>query len=252
MSEAEGSVQGGGSPGEGVRFSLVVPVYNEGRNIRALCAAARRQLPEPYEMLICYDFEEDDTLAALAELGPEEKPRCVRLIRNELGPGVRWAIEAGMRAAAGPVVVVTMADLSDDLGAVPAMVERALAGAAVVSGSRYMKGGRQIGGPWIKRLLSWLAGWSLYWLAGLPTHDPTNSFRAYRKDFLERVRLESRAGFALALELTVKAHFAGLRVEEVPVTWRERKEGKSRFRLWRWLPEYLRWYVWALRRRWLG
>jgi len=47
----------------------------------------------------------------------------------------------------------------------------------------------------------------------------------------------------------VKAHFSGERVEELPATWRDRAAGTSRFRLLAWLPEYLRWYVWALRRR---
>ena len=56
----------------------------------------------------------------------------------------------------------------------------------------------------------------------------------------------------LALELTVKAHFGGWGVEELAATWRDRAAGKSRFRILAWLPSYLRWYLWALRRRWLG
>src|SRR5262249_51285703 len=93
------------------------------------------------------------------------------------------------------------------------------------------------------------AGVSLHWLAGLPTHDPTNSFKAYRTDFLERTPIESTAGFCLGLELTVKAHFQGGRVEEVPATWHDRAAGQSRFRLVRWLPHYPRWSFWPLSRR---
>jgi hypothetical protein len=146
-----------------------------------------------------------------------------------------------------------MADLSDDLPQVGEMVRRAAAGADVVSASRYMRGGRQIGGPWLKGLMSRTAGVSLHWLAGLPTHDPTNSFKAYRKEFLDRTPIKSTAGFAVSLELTVKAHFRGGRVEEVPAIWHDRAAGQSRFRLWKWLPAYLYWYFWAvgqsLRRR---
>ena len=122
-------------------------------------------------------------------------------------------------------------------------------GAAVVCASRYVRGGAQHGGPWLKGLLSRMAGLSLHWLAGLPTHDPTNSFKAYRRDFLRRTPIESGAGFVLALELTVKAHFAGERVEEVPAQWWDRTAGRSRFRLFAWLPLYLRWYVWAIGQR---
>jgi dolichol-phosphate mannosyltransferase len=231
------------------RYSVVVPVFNEGANIAAYCRRAKEGLPPGFELLIAYDFDEDDTLPALAKLSDEDRPAALRLVRNRLGRGVRYAIEAGLRAAVAPVVIVSMADLSDDFAAAEEMVKRAEAGAAVVCASRYMRGGAQHGGPFLKGLLSRLAGVSLRLLAGVPTHDPTNSFKAYRRDFLERTTIESPAGFCLGLELTVKAHFRGERVEEVPAQWWDRTAGKSRFRLWAWMPHYLRWYFWALRQR---
>ena len=232
------------------RYSIVLPVYNEADNIGPWCGKAKAELPFGYELLVCYDFEEDTTIAALASMPPEQKPPTVRLIRNDLGRGVRYAIEAGMRAATAPVVLVMMADLSDDFSRVEEMVCRAEAGADVVCASRYVKGGRQVGGPWLKGLLSHVAGVTLHCFAGVPTHDPTNSFKAYRLDFLRRTPIESTAGFCLGIELTVKAHFGGGRVEEVPAVWRDRMAGRSRFRLLAWLPLYLRWYWWAIRRRW--
>lgn len=234
------------------RYSLVVPVFNEAEAIGPYCRAARAGLPPGYELLIAYDFDGDSTLPALAALPEGDKPAPLRLVRNDLGPGVRYAIEAGMRAARAPVVVVSMVDLSDDYSKLDEMVRRAEGGAAVVCASRYVRGGAQLGGPRVKKLLSRCAGISLHWFAGLPTHDPTNSFKAYRRDFLEACPIESAAGFALALELTVKAHVSGLRVEEVPATWRDRTAGQSRFRLFAWLPQYLPWYWLALRRRRAG
>jgi hypothetical protein len=235
-----------------LRYSVVVPVFHEHENIGRFCAVVRDAFPSSYELLVCHDTDDDPTLPALAALRPERRPEHLRLVRNDLGPGVRFAIEAGMRAATAPVVVVTMVDLSDDYRIVEELVRRAEAGAAVVCASRYMPGGRQQGGPLLKRTLSRLAGLTLHWFTGLPTRDPTNSFKAYRSDFLARTPIESQAGFSLALELTVKAHFAGERVEELPATWTDRTAGKSRFRLFRWLPMYLRWYFWALRRRLAG
>ena len=236
--------------GAAPRYSLVVPVYNEGANIAAFCRALKKA-PPGYELLICYDFEGDDTLPALARLPASEQPALLRPVLNTLGRGARYAIEAGMRAAAAPVVVVSMADVSDDLSRLEPMVAGVEGGADVVCASRYMRGGKQIGGPPLKSFLSRAAGVTLRLLSGLPTHDPTNSFKAYSRDFLRRTPIESPAGFALALELTVKAHFGGGRVEEIPSTWTDRTEGQSRFRLFSWLPHYLRWYLWALRRRWL-
>jgi glycosyltransferase involved in cell wall biosynthesis len=232
-----------------LRYSIVLPVFNEAANIAAFCRKACAELPPGYELLVCYDMDADTTLPALAALTDADRPTNLRLIKNELGAGVRYAIEAGMRAAAAPVVLVMMADLSDDFRRVEAMLQRAEAGADVVCASRYSPGGEQIGGPLVKRTLSRLAGLSLYVAAGLPTRDPTNSFKAYRKRFLDRTPIESTAGFSLGLELTVKAHFGGGQVTEVPASWYDRTAGDSRFRLRKWLPQYLRWYAWAFRAR---
>ena len=144
-----------------------------------------------------------------------------------------------------------MADGSDEPQVVDPMVALARAGADVVAASRYMRGGRQIGGPPLKRLLSRVAGLTLHWFAGVPTHDPTNNFKLYSRRFLDAVTIESTAGFELALELTVKATLQGRQIAEVPTTWRDRTSGQSNFKLRKWLPHYLHWYWIAFRMRWL-
>ena len=87
------------APADGLRYSIVVPVYNESANIGGFCRKALAELPPGYELLICYDFDGDDTLPALAALPESEKPPGLRLVKNDLGRGVRYAIDAGMRAA---------------------------------------------------------------------------------------------------------------------------------------------------------
>jgi glycosyltransferase involved in cell wall biosynthesis len=226
-------------------FSLVIPVFNEGANVPALFDALAQHVPPTAEVLICYDFPADNTLPAIELIPPEKRPAQLRLIHNTLGRGVRFAIDAGMKAATSPVVIVTMADLSDDFTQLPDMARRIRGGATVVCPSRYMKGGKQIGGPAFKSFLSRMAGFTLFHLARLPTHDPTNSFKAYDAAFLRRTPIESPAGFVLALELTVKAHAQKLKIEEFPTTWRDRTAGESRFNLRKWLPLYLRWYFYA-------
>jgi dolichol-phosphate mannosyltransferase len=232
-----------------MRYSVVVPVYNEGANIAVFCARFVDELPEGGELLIVYDFEEDDTLAALARIPADRRPENLVTVRNTLGRGARNAIVSGMQAATAPVVLVMMADLSDDFSRVEEMIARAEAGAEVVCASRYMRGGRQIGGPWLKGMMSRAAGVTLHALGALPVHDPTNSFKAYRRAFLEATPIETQEGFALAMELTVKAQLDGRRVEEVPATWRDRSAGESRFQLRKWLGIYLHWYLKALVQR---
>jgi glycosyltransferase involved in cell wall biosynthesis len=231
-------------------ISLVVPVYNEADNIVELLRSVEAALSEPYEVLLVYDFPEDSTLPAVTTMEPASPG--VRLIHNTLGRGVLNALRAGFLAAGGDVIVVMMADRSDEPADIAAMVKLVRHGADVVAGSRYVRGGQQVGGPWLKRTLSRLAGVSLHYLAGLPIRDATNNFRAYSRRVIEQIPIEGEVSFALALELTLKAHWHGWRIAEVPTTWRDRTAGQSRFRLWAWLPNYLRWYLRALRHAWLG
>jgi dolichol-phosphate mannosyltransferase len=133
--------------------------------------------------------------------------------------------------------------------AVDDMVALARGGADVVAASRYMRGGGQIGGPRLKRLLSRLAGLSLHWIGRVPIHDATNNFKLYSRRFLDSVSIESRGGFELAIELTVKATLTGRTLAELPTVWRVRTAGESRFKFRAWLPLYLRWYLYLFRGR---
>jgi len=198
-----------------------------------------------------YDFDEDNTLPVVRELMVEMP--CISLVRNKYVRGVLNAIKTGLETATGKYVVVTMADMSDPPEVMNDMLDVAeREGADIVCGSRYMKGGKQIGGPVVKRLMSRTAGLTLKWFAGLPTHDATNSFKLYRKSFLEGVKIESNGGFELGLELVVKAYLEGKKICEVPTSWADRTEGDSHFRIIKWLPSYLHWYFMAYRRRKYG
>jgi dolichol-phosphate mannosyltransferase len=230
---------------EAALVDFVMPVYNEGANIGRALAEIDRHVPLPKRVLVVYDFDEDDTLPEVRRLASRDP--WVEPVKNGLGRGVLNAVRAGIAATTAEVVIITMADLSDDVAVVPRMVRQIREeGYDIVCASRYMRGGRQIGGPWLKGALSRAAGVILHWLAGLPTHDATNAFRAYRRELLRATPIESRGGFEYSLELTAKAHAQGRRITEVPSTWRDRSAGQSRFRLREWLPHYLRWYVYAL------
>jgi dolichol-phosphate mannosyltransferase len=229
-------------------ISIVVPVYNEGGNIVRFLTELEDSMHEPHETLIVYDFPEDDTVPIVNAMQPPIP--SVRLVHNTLGKGVLNAYRAGFAAAKGDVIVTMVSDRADDPKDVSAMVKLVREGADVAAGSRYMKGGRQIGGPAFKQFLSRMAGLSLYYCAGMPTHDSTNNFRAYSRRILE-LPIESEASFALGIELVVKAFERGWTITEIPTTWHDRTIGASRFRLWAWLPQYLRWYFRGMRHAWL-
>lgn len=232
----------------GAEIDFVMPVYNEGANIARALAEIDDCVKIPKRVLVVYDFDEDDTLPELRRLAPAYP--WAEAVKNDLGKGVLNAIRAGIAATRAEVVIITMADLSDDLTVVPRMVAMIREeGYDIVTASRYMKGGRQIGGPRLKKTMSRAAGVSLYWLGALPIHDATNAFRAYRRRVLLDFPIESKGGFAYSLEITAKANAAGCKIGEIPSTWRDRSAGESRFKLRAWLPHYLKWYGYALTHR---
>jgi len=221
-------------------LSIVLPVYNEGEAVEPVLRSLARNVTTPHELVVVYDFDEDTTVPVVRRLG-SEIPQ-LRGLRNDLGRGVLNAMKAGIAGTAAPFVLISMADGSDEPEVVDRMVELAKGGADVVAASRYMRGGRQLGGPMLKRLMSRVAGLTLHWFARVPTHDATSNFKLYSRRFLDATAIESTAGFELALELTVKATLAHRRVAEVPTTWRDRTAGQSNFKLRKWLPHYLHWY----------
>lgn len=226
-----------------MQLSIVMPVYNEGEIIKKTIQGVETKVAIPHELLIIYDMDDDTTIKPVQIL--QKKYSNINLIKNIYGKGALNALKTGLTKAKGELVCTMMADLTDDPVILNQMYRKYEKGFDVIAASRYMKGGRQIGGPILKQVLSRLAGISLHYLVGLPTYDVTNSFRLYSKKFLDKVKVESDGGFELAIELTVKAHFGGYKVTEVPTTWTYLSK-ESRFYLAKWLPKYLRWYLWAV------
>lgn len=227
-------------------LGVIIPVYNEGENIGRTIGEIEAKVHTPHVIYIIYDFDEDDTLPAAKRIQAEGVDLV--LLKNSAGKVVN-AIKKGLREAREKYLLVTMADLSDDYGVVDQMVSLAEKGFDVVCGSRYARGGKQIGGPLVKKTLSRMAGLSLRYMVRVPTSDVTNSFKLYRKTTVDALEIESDGGFEVGMEIVIKAHFNGHRVTEIPCTWQDRQQGASRFRILHWLPKYLKWYLFAVKKR---
>jgi dolichol-phosphate mannosyltransferase len=225
------------------RASVIIPARDEAGRVEAtldrLCAA----LPSGCEVLVVVDDPQDSTRPAVQAY--RRRAPQVRCLVSGYGPGPANAIRFGMDAARAAVTVVTMADGSDDPAQLRELISLVEGGAAVASASRYMPGGRQLGGPRLKAALSRSAGLSLQLLARPGTRDATNSYKAYSAAFVRSVGVDSRHGFEVGIELTAKARRRRLPVAEVPTTWHGRDGGQSHFHPVRWLPRYLRWYCFS-------
>ena len=222
--------------------SIVIPAYNESDNIQASIARIARNVNSTFEIIVVVDSPEDTTIPAIAAIQPDI-PQVRVEIQESRGPAE--AIKFGFGAATAPVVIVTMADGSDDPGSIDTLVELVDRGCVIAAASRYMPGGQQIGGPRFKAFLSRSAGRSLKYFAGVTTSDATNSYKAYSRQFVEEVGIESDAGFEIALELVAKARRLRKPIAEIPTIWLDRDAGESRFLLKKWLPKYLKWYRFA-------
>ncbi len=225
------------------RVSIIVTVFNEGDSIAECLDRIFESVNLPCEVLVVFDSEDDSTAMPTYEYAAHE-PR-VKPTLNTYGRGPARAIRFGFDAATADVVVVTMADGCDDPAQIDTLVKLIERGVVVAAASRYMRGGQQVGGPWLKSSMSRAAGRSLAILGRVGTNDATNSFKAYSTDFVRRVGIESDAGFEVGLELVAKARRHRQPVAEIPTIWLDRAFGVSNFKMAKWLPKYLRWYKYA-------
>jgi dolichol-phosphate mannosyltransferase len=230
-----------------LRLSVVIPVYNEKDNILKTIEAIKKNVTVPHEIIIVYDFNEDTTLLVLKNVIKEKKNFFV--IKNNIARGPSGAIRTGMAKAKAPLVLVTMADLCDDLSQVNDLLKLVPDNADIACPSRYMKGGKQQLKGSLKVWMPRTAGYLLKVLAGIPTYDPTNSFKLYSKKVLDSLKLESVTSFSVTLEIIVKAHASGYRIVEIPTVWRDRQRGKTNFKLGSSLVAYFPWFLYAILHR---
>jgi len=225
------------------RLDIVIPVYNEGENIVQVLEALLQSVQTPFRVLICYDHETDTTLEVVQRF-QSNLPLEIQFVKNT-GKGPHGAVLSGFRCSTAEAVLVLPADDTYNASIIDRMFLKLSEGCDIVVASRFIVGGCMQGGPWLKTVLVRLAAFTLYRLGHLPTRDATNGFRLFSRRVLEEIEIESSNGFAYSLELLVKCHRIGWKIGEVPALWFERSGRKSRFRVIRWLPEYLRWYVYA-------
>jgi glycosyltransferase involved in cell wall biosynthesis len=226
------------------QLDIVIPVYNESRNILGVLRALSRHVRTPARVLICYDFEDDDTLPAVRGNPEVYRGLPVEFVRN-IGAGAHAAVMSGFAASRAPYVVVYPADDDHNAVILDRMAAQAEQGCDIVCASRFMAGGSMVGCPWLKAILVRAGSFTLRHLARLPCNDASNGLRMFSRRVIEGIKIESTQGFCFSIELLVKVHRLRWRVGEVPSQWIERREGNSRFRVLRWLPAYLRWYGYA-------
>jgi dolichol-phosphate mannosyltransferase len=211
---------------------IVIPTYNEAENLPALVAAVRAEIAA--SILVVDDNSPDGTGRIADELAADHPD--VHVLHRPGKAGLAAAYVAGFQhaLAEGADYVLEMdADFSHDPADLPRLLEAARTGADVVLGSRYVPGGGVDGWSLDRQILSRAGGLYARFVLGSSIRDLTGGFKCFRAGALRAIGLDALAadGFAFQVETTFRAARAGLRIEELPIVFRERQAGRSKMSL---------------------
>ncbi|MCZ7380322.1 MAG: polyprenol monophosphomannose synthase [Candidatus Methanoperedens sp.] len=208
-----------------VEISMVVPTYNESENIENLLRAVSKTLEGyDYEIIVVDDNSPDGTAGIIQEYAAGVDR--IRLLVRSGKLGLGSAILDGFRMAKGNYFLMLDADLSHRPEDIKRLIDNRK-GADIVIGSRYIKGGKIIGWPLKRRIISRSAVVLAKNLFRLKVKDPVSGFALYKKEIFERQsRKLDPIGYKLLLEILVKSQ--ELTVTEIPITFLERKNGQSK------------------------
>ena len=224
-------------------YDLIVPVYNE-KNILKLLNYVEENTEKLNKIYICYDFEEDITLNIINNSKYKNSEKIVLTKNPFIGPCE--AVKEGIKHSISKSVIVYPADDFDNAVLLDEMYDLFKEGYDIVCPSRFMQGGSMKNCPFIKFLLVKLVSLSLFYFSKINIHDPTNGFRFFSKELIDKLKIESKYGFAYSIELLVKAKKNNYKITEIPAKWIERDDRKSSFKILKWSRQYLKWFFYAI------
>lgn len=213
------------------RVTVALPTYNELLNLPLIVPEI---LAHGYRLLIIDDNSPDGT-GRLADSLAADLP-SISVIHRPAKQGLGPAYAAGFdRALAqGAEVVIEMdADFSHDPADLPRLVAAIEDGAHLAIGSRYVPGGATPEWPWLRRVISRAGNLYARMMLGIPVRDATAGFRAFTADALKILPYgkAEASGYGFQVEMAWRAHQAGLKIVEVPITFRDRTRGTSKMGL---------------------
>ncbi len=213
-----------------MRPLVIIPTYNERENLPVV---VRELLTIPGLRLMIVDDQSPDGTAEIADALATENPGRVLVLHRTGVRGLGRSYVEGMQYALRNTDVDLVCQMDADLSHLPADLPRLLEAALdadLVIGSRYVQGGRVVNWPMPRLLLSAFANRYVRTLTRIDVRDVTSGFRCWRRDTLVRLPLPNLRsdGYAFQVEMTWYARLVGSRMVEVPITFVERRLGRSK------------------------
>jgi dolichol-phosphate mannosyltransferase len=214
------------------KVCVVIPTYNEVENLPEIVGKLLAlEFPE-LSILVVDDCSPDGT-GAIADAMAQAHPGRIHVLHRAAKQGIGPAYVAGFKAAVAlePDVILQMdADLSHAPESIPAMIH-ALENADVVVGSRYVDGGKvDAHWGWPRRALSRYGNAYNRWVGGVPIHDASSGFKAFRRQVIEALPMDSLQckGFGFQAEVTMACKTLGYSIIEYPIHFVDRQRGASK------------------------
>lgn len=232
-------------------FSVIMPVYYEGPGVIPVVMTLEYTIEHPFELIVVYDKEDDPTIETINRIS--NGFTNIKMVQNKSTQGVVNAIKTGIGYAASDNIAIWCAYHVDPYGILNQMYELISEGCDVVSANRFAKIRRFNRGGLIKKILSRGGNFILWKLVGSQFGDTTTSIKMYRKTFLDGnpITTDTVGGWALSTELAIKASINGYKLGEVVLSPYNINliQGLSNFKVFRFLPYYLRWVLYGMRHR---
>jgi dolichol-phosphate mannosyltransferase len=226
-----------------MKLDIIIPVYNEDKNIVQLLKKLENEINCNFRILICYDNDNDTTLKHVKANDIITKETL--LIKNP-NQGPNSAIIEGINSSNAEIILIYMADDFENIKLINKMIDLIDSGNELVIPSRFIPGGRMRGAKKIKKMITIIGSYLVYYLARIPFKDCTNAFKMFSKNLKDKIKLESTTGFTFALELTTKSYLSSFKIIEIPSVWIETKDRKSNFKIYKWLPYYIYWLLYSI------
>ena len=226
-----------------MKLDIIITIYYEDENIVRLLKALEDEVVCNFRVLICYDSESDKTLKYVKNRNVINKE--ILLIRNPK-QGPNSAIIEGINSSKAEIILIYMADDFENIKLINNMINLIERGNELIMPSRFITGGKMLGAKKIKKMITIIGSYLIYYLARIPFKDCTNAFKMFSASLKDKIKLDSTTGFTFALELTTKSYLSNLKIIEIPCIWIETKNRKSNFKIYKWLPYYIYWLMYSM------